>query len=168
MSSSVISLARRAIQDQNPSMTEQDVGLAFALGDQANRGAVASSAHGIARATLDVDLVADLVPAKIGALVAALQDTYYIDKDAALDAITRRSMFNVVHLDTMLKVDIYMLTKREFDRSSFSRRTQVYLEEGASAMNSFALLRRSKPPRRSVHSSVMPHKSYGVGVQNSS
>jgi hypothetical protein len=96
-------------------------------------GSVASSAHGIARATLDVDLVADLVPAKVGALVSALQDTYYIDKDAALDAITRRSMFNVIHLDTMLKVDIYVLTKRDFDRSSFSRRTQVSLEEGESA-----------------------------------
>ncbi len=96
-------------------------------------GSVASSAHGIARATLDVDLVADLVPDKVRALVLALQDAYYIDKDAALDATARRSMFNVIHLDTMLKVDIYILTTRDFDRSSFERRTQVSLEEGESA-----------------------------------
>ncbi len=96
-------------------------------------GSVASSAHGIARATLDVDLVADLVPNNVSALVSALQETFYIDKDAALDAITRRAMFNVIHLDTMLKVDIYVLTTRDFDRSSFARRIQVSLEEGESA-----------------------------------
>ncbi len=42
-------------------------------------------------------------------------------------------MFNVIHLDTMLKLDIYILTTREFDRSSFARRTLVSLEEGESA-----------------------------------
>jgi hypothetical protein len=89
--------------------------------DYSIAGSVASSAHGIARATLDVDLVADLVAANVDPLVSALEDNYYIDKDAALDAIRRRSMFNVIHLDTMLKVDIYVLTRRDFDRSSIVR-----------------------------------------------
>jgi hypothetical protein len=84
-------------------------------------GSVASSAHGVARASIDADLVADLREAHVGALVTALLPDYYVDRDAALDAVKRRSMFNAIHLATMLKVDIYVLTGRPFDRESFAR-----------------------------------------------
>ena len=92
-------------------------------------GSVASSAHGVARATLDVDLVADLHAEHVDPLVAAISADYYVDRDAALDAIARRSMFNVVHLATMLKVDIYELTSRSFDQEPFRRRGPVRLDE---------------------------------------
>jgi hypothetical protein len=83
---------------------------------------VASSAHGIPRTTIDADVVAELPASRVDSLVARLADTYYIDRDAALDAVARRAMFNVIHLATMIKVDIYVLTTREFDRLSFERR----------------------------------------------
>ena len=41
-------------------------------------GSVASSAHGIARASLDADLVAELEPENIDALVSHLDSRYYI------------------------------------------------------------------------------------------
>ncbi len=96
-------------------------------------GSVASSAHGIARATLDADLVADLQARHVQPLVDALIDDYYIDRDAANDAVQRRAMFNVVHLQTMLKVDIYVLTRRPFDRESFRRRVLAPLEDTVDA-----------------------------------
>lgn len=96
-------------------------------------GSVASSAHGVARATLDADLVADLQSHHVDRIVDALIDGYYIDRDAAMDAVRRRSMFNVVHLQTMLKVDVYVLTGRPFDRESFRRRIKAPLEEGDGA-----------------------------------
>ena len=96
-------------------------------------GSVASSAHGIARATLDVDVVADLKPHHAERVVAALERDYYIELGSVRDAIERRAMFNVVHLDTMLKVDAYLLTEREFDRSSFSRRAQGRLGDDEDA-----------------------------------
>lgn len=86
-------------------------------------GSVASSAHGIARSTLDADVVADLHASQVAALVARLERDYYVDLDAANDAVRRRGMFNVIHLATMVKVDIYILTQRDFDRTSFERRT---------------------------------------------
>jgi hypothetical protein len=94
-------------------------------------GSVASSAHGIARASIDADIVADLEPEHVDPLVAALEADYYIDRDAVADAIRRRSMFNVVHLETMLKVDVYVLTARQFDRESFARRSAGALDPTA-------------------------------------
>ena len=96
-------------------------------------GSVASSAHGVARATLDADLVADLKTEHVDALVDALIDDYYVDRDAAMDAVRRRAMFNLVHLQTMLKVDVYVLTGRPFDRESFRRRQEAPLEDAEGA-----------------------------------
>jgi hypothetical protein len=96
-------------------------------------GSVASSAHGIARSTLDVDLVADLRLAHVVPLVETLRESYYIDEDAVRDAVVRRSMFNVIHLETMLKVDVYILTARPYDRESFARRRATPLEEAPGA-----------------------------------
>ncbi len=50
------------------------LGVAYFVG-----GSVASSAYGLPRTTLDVDLVADLKPAHIGPLVRALEAEYYTD-----------------------------------------------------------------------------------------
>lgn len=84
-------------------------------------GSVISSLFGVARATADVDIVAALRREHARPLVQALGDLYYADEDMALDAISRRSMFNVIHLATMLKVDVY-IAGSAFDRSAISRR----------------------------------------------
>lgn len=84
-------------------------------------GSVVSSLHGVARATADVDLVAELAGVHARPLVERLGDDYYADLGAVRDAITRRAMFNVIHQPTMLKVDVYV-SATDFDRSALSRR----------------------------------------------
>jgi hypothetical protein len=76
-------------------------------------------------------VVATLRAHQVASLVGALVDTYYVDLDAAREAVARRSMFNVIHLATMLKVDVYVLTDREFDQVSFERRRTSTLEPGS-------------------------------------
>lgn len=52
-------------------------------------GSAASSNYGVARSTLDVDLVADLSPAHAAPLVAALQAQYYVDARTVAESIQR-------------------------------------------------------------------------------
>ncbi len=84
-------------------------------------GSVASSALGVARTTLDIDLVADLRATHVAPFVERLQADYYVDADMIHDAIRRRSSFNVIHLATMMKVDVFVLGARPFDRVAFAR-----------------------------------------------
>ena len=58
--------------------------IAYAIG-----GSIASSLHGIARATQDVDLVVDLPASKVARLYDSLSGQYYADSDLMLDAIRR-------------------------------------------------------------------------------
>lgn len=92
-------------------------------------GSVASSAYGIARATLDVDLVADLSVQHVNSLTEMLKSDYYIDKEMILDAIKRHSSFNLIHLETMLKVDIFIIKDRPYDGVAFQRKRKDTLDE---------------------------------------
>ncbi|HEX6276939.1 MAG TPA: hypothetical protein VFZ53_28055, partial [Polyangiaceae bacterium] len=76
-------------------------------------GSLASSVHGRPRATQDVDIVARIAGAQVDALVAALSNDFYVDADMIRDAIRRRGSFNVVHLESMLKVDVFVFSGDE-------------------------------------------------------
>ncbi len=95
-------------------------------------GSVASSFHGALRATFDVDLVADLAEPHVAPLVAALAEQYYVDDGTMRDAIRERSSFNLIHLATMFKVDVF-LPRREYDLVALARARRVRLGEGAGA-----------------------------------
>ncbi|MGH7320003.1 MAG: hypothetical protein ACRELA_10330, partial [Candidatus Rokuibacteriota bacterium] len=105
-----------------------ELGVAYRLG-----GSVASSAHGLPRSTVDIDLVAELVPEHVAGLVARLRDSYYIEPDAVRRAIATRSSFNVIHLATMLKVDVFVPKGRPFDREAARRAAPHPLEEAPAA-----------------------------------
>jgi hypothetical protein len=84
-------------------------------------GSVASSVYGIIRATIDADLVAELRPEHVRPLVKLLEADYYIDEDAVRDAVKRRSSFNAIYLDTMLKVDVFIPKPRLFEQEELRR-----------------------------------------------
>jgi len=84
-------------------------------------GSLASSAHGIPRASIDADLVADLRPGHAAPFLAALGDRYYVSEARVRDALERRSSFNLIHLQTMLKVDVFVAKERAFDRRALDR-----------------------------------------------
>jgi hypothetical protein len=84
-------------------------------------GSLASSAHGVPRASIDADLVADLRSADVEPLIAALREGYYVPEARVRDAVARRSSFNVIHLATTLKVDVFVAQDREFERRALAR-----------------------------------------------
>jgi hypothetical protein len=85
-------------------------------------GSLASSLHGIPRATHDVDLVVDLRDDHVLPFVRALEGTFYVDEDRVRKSVRRRSSFNVIHLQTMLKIDIFLLKDDPASEREMARR----------------------------------------------
>lgn len=94
----------------------QELGIQFYIG-----GSVASSFHGASRSTMDVDLVADLKTKDVDRFVSRLQKKYYVSGPAMIDAIERQSCFNLIHLSSSFKVDVFILKSRPFDVGSMNR-----------------------------------------------
>jgi len=104
----VASLVARALDD---------LGVPYFVG-----GSLASTLHGEPRFTRDADLVAELQPRHAEPLAQALAGTFYADAESIHRAIARKGSFNVIHLATAFKVDIFVSKLRPFDHSSFARR----------------------------------------------
>jgi len=93
-------------------------------------GSVASSVTGVARATLDVDLVAALSLEHAEPLAAALSQHYYVDVEMIQHAVRRCGSFNVIHLATMFKIDVFVLEDTPFGRANMHRRVALDMPEG--------------------------------------
>ncbi len=85
-------------------------------------GSIASSIYGEPRATQDIDMVAELKSHHIQALIASTKNAFYIEEEDVIRAVSRHSSFNVIHLETMIKVDIFLLGSEAIDREEMRRR----------------------------------------------
>lgn len=85
-------------------------------------GSLASALHGSMRSTMDADLVADLRINQVPDLVTLLENAFYIDQNMILDAIVHQSAFNLIHLATTFKVDVFIMKTSRFEQMQFQRR----------------------------------------------
>lgn len=96
-------------------------------------GSLASSAHGVARATLDAHIVAEMAPGQAARFVQELGPGFYADIDAVADAAAARSSFNVIHLETMFKVDIFIPRRTPYAEAEMARRKHHVIDEQTGA-----------------------------------
>jgi hypothetical protein len=92
-------------------------------------GSMATAVHGVARATMDVDLVADLESRQIGPLIVSLGEDFFADEQMIRSAVKRGISFNLIHKATMFKVDIFPSKNRPFEQSQFKRRVAYTLAD---------------------------------------
>jgi hypothetical protein len=104
--------------------TRERLGVPYLVG-----GSLASSLHGLPRATQDVDLVAALEPRHVPAVAAALHDSFYLDEAAIRAAVSERSSFTVIHLGTLFKANIFVARDEPAGRSEFERRQRFRIAD---------------------------------------
>lgn len=85
-------------------------------------GSLASSLHGIPRSTMDVDLIADLPTGQIDDFAAQLKADFYLDADTIRDALQRGRAFNLIHLASAYKFDIFPTQTDDYSRTQLARR----------------------------------------------
>jgi len=91
-------------------------GVAYLIG-----GSLASTLYGMVRTTQDSDIVAEMRLEHLHPFVAALQDEFYVDDEMIAEAIRRNSSFNIIHHETMFKVDVFIPRSRPFLQSQLAR-----------------------------------------------
>ncbi|MBI5407581.1 MAG: hypothetical protein HZA18_07805 [Nitrospirae bacterium] len=102
----------------------EKLGIRYSIG-----GSLASSAFGIPRATMDIDIVADIKQENIPLLQECLAWEFYADMDMIREAVRRKSSFNIIHLESLYKVDIFILQEHPFDLQALARRVQKKVSE---------------------------------------
>lgn len=90
-------------------------------------GSMAMNYYAQPRMTRDIDLVVSLVFEQIDLLISLFETEYYVDRQAVARAITQRSMFNLIHNETIIKLDCIVLKSDHYRQQEFARRKLVSL-----------------------------------------
>ena len=88
-------------------------------------GSFALAYYATPRMTRDLDIVVALEEHDVNALVASFAPDFYIDAEAARTAIQTDRMFNLMHLESGVKVDFIVRKSSEFRQVEFARRQPV-------------------------------------------
>jgi len=91
-------------------------------------GSMALNYYTQPRLTRDIDIVVLLAAADVSRLVGTFAKEYYIAEEAVLTAVRRASIFNLIHTESVIKVDCIVRKDTEHARTEFDRRQSVVVE----------------------------------------
>ncbi len=92
-------------------------------------GSVAMNHYSQPRMARDIDIVVFLASRDSSNFVKIFESDYYVSGDAVADATGLRSMFDIVHLKSMVKVDFIVRKETEYRRLEFDRRQRIRVGE---------------------------------------
>jgi hypothetical protein len=101
-------------------------------------GSLASTLYGMVRTTQDSDIIAEMQLEHIQPFVSALETDFYLDQEMIAESIQRNSSFNIIHRDTMFKVDVFIPRPRPFLQSQLARARRQTFTLGKEVSAKFA------------------------------
>lgn len=102
----------------------ESIGIDYVIG-----GSIASSLYGKVRFTQDVDMTVEPFEGKADEFFRLVRSDFYIGWDAMQQALRQRGSFNVVHLESAFKIDVFIRKDTEFERQLLTRRKFMKLSE---------------------------------------
>jgi len=91
-------------------------------------GSLVSSFQGNPRSTHDIDIIISIRLDNIPDIMKVFNSKkFYIDQDSIKEAIINYNQFNVLDIEEGEKIDFWILTGSDFDKSRFSRRQKKEL-----------------------------------------
>ena len=90
-------------------------------------GSVAMNFYAQPRMTRDIDLVVALKEADARTIVGLFEPDYYVSREAVTRAILSRSIFNLIHHESVIKVDCIVLKSEPYRREELARRHEITL-----------------------------------------
>jgi len=91
-------------------------------------GSIATSYYATPRMTRDIDVVVALEREDVERVCGLFEENFYVDRDAARQAIDQKTIFNLIHQTVIVKVDFVVRKDSEYRKLEFSRRRRVTIE----------------------------------------
>src|SRR5882762_3300732 len=98
----------------------EQVGIPYML-----TGSMAMNYYAQPRMTRDIDVVIAIAPDDVHRVAALFQPDYYVSEDSIRESIVRESIFNLIHQESVIKVDCIIRKRNEYRRVEFERRQRI-------------------------------------------
>ena len=88
-------------------------------------GSMAMNYYAQPRMTRDIDVVIAIGPQDVDRVVALFRPDYYVSEENIRESLARESIFNLIHQESVIKVDCIIRKKIEYRRVEFERRQRI-------------------------------------------
>ncbi len=92
-------------------------------------GSVAANLYAVPRMTRDIDIVIQIKREDTDRLTEIFKEDFYIDQDSIIEAIEKEGMFNIIHTESVFKVDFIVQKNSPYRKLEFQRRRRTQMEE---------------------------------------
>ena len=91
-------------------------------------GSMAMNYYAQPRMTRDIDIVVALRPGDAARVVQLFSPDYYVAREAVESSIVHQSLFNLIHNESVIKVDCIVRKQNEYRLAEFNRRQRIKIE----------------------------------------
>ena len=88
-------------------------------------GSMAMNYHAQPRMTRDIDVVIAIGPEDIDRVAALFRPDYYVSEENIRESLAQESIFNLIHEESVIKVDCIIRKEIEYRRVEFERREKI-------------------------------------------
>ncbi len=88
-------------------------------------GSMAMNYYAPPRMTRDIDVVIAISPDDVGRVAALFRPDYYVSEENIRESIAHESIFNLIHQESVIKVDCIIRKNSEYRRMEFGRRQKI-------------------------------------------
>ncbi len=88
-------------------------------------GSMAMNYYAQPRMTRDIDMVVNLKREDTGRVIEAFSKDYYVDESAVKESVAKQSMFNLIHNESVIKVDLIVKKDNEYRQLEFDRKIKI-------------------------------------------
>ncbi len=90
-------------------------------------GSMALNYYAVPRMTRDIDVVVEISEDDAERVAGIFEPDYLVERAAIAEAVAHESMFNLIHLESVIKVDCIVRKAEPFRRQEFARRQRISL-----------------------------------------
>jgi hypothetical protein len=102
----------------------EKAGISFMLS-----GSFAMAYYSQPRMTRDLDFVVELNRSSGSVVYEVFRESYYVSKEAIDEAILHESMFNLIHTQSIIKVDFIIRKNHAYRLAEFNRRKKITIAD---------------------------------------
>jgi hypothetical protein len=88
-------------------------------------GSMAMNYYAHPRMTRDIDVVIAIGPGDIDRIVALFRPDYYVSEANVEESVRHQSIFNLVHQESLIKVDCIIRQNDDYRQTEFERRQEI-------------------------------------------
>jgi hypothetical protein len=92
-------------------------------------GSMAMNYYAQPRMTRDIDVVVAIVPEDVERVAILFRPDYYVSEDNIRESVAHESIFNLIHQESVIKVDCIIRKSSQYRRLEFDRRQKISIRD---------------------------------------